>query len=88
MKRHITHISRVIAACASGAVLASIVVWLLYLYHPVERIPDDIKDTISTVFTGILSVVGGMLEHWRIDRKTRKLAAAKAVDDGSHTDPS
>lgn len=84
MTRRISHITRVIIACALGSVFASIVIWSLYLYHPVQRLPADVKDTAATIFTGLLSIAGGMLEHWRIDRKAKKLTAErKDKDDGA-----
>jgi hypothetical protein len=73
-------IPRPVIGAAVGAVIGTISVFLLIHYHPLMRLPPDIKDTLSTIWTGLLSIAGGMVEHWRVERKAKKLAAEKEGD--------
>lgn len=69
------HKLRPVFAAALGAVIASTLIWLSIIYwHPLHNIPDDVKDTLGTIFTGLMSLGGGMLESWRIERKAARLA--------------
>lgn len=72
-----------VIGAALGAVLGTVSVFFIITYHPLMRLPDDVKDTLSTIWTGLLSIAGGMVEHWRIERKAAKLAAEKARE-GDH----
>lgn len=66
-------IPRPVIGAAIGAVIASILIWSIFYYHPFEKIPMEWKDTLSSVLTGTLSILGGMIEHWRVERKAKKL---------------
>lgn len=68
-------IPRPVIGAATGAVLATVSVFFIIKWHPLMRIPDDVKDTLSSIWTGLLSIAGGMIEHWRLEQKAAKLAA-------------
>jgi hypothetical protein len=74
-------IPRPVIGAAAGAVIGTVSVFFIIKYHPVMRLPDDVKDTLSTIWTGLLSIAGGMVEHWRIERQAKKIAEE---DDGTH----
>lgn len=66
-------IPRSVIGAATGAVLATVSVFFIIKWHPLMRIPDDVKDTLSSIWTGLLSLAGGMVEHWRGERHDAKL---------------
>jgi hypothetical protein len=65
-------IPRTVIGAATGAVVGTVSIFLIIHYHPLMKLPDDIKDTLSTIWTGLLSIAGGMIEHWRSERRERK----------------
>jgi hypothetical protein len=69
-----------IIAAAAGSVIGTVSVFLIIKYMPIERLPDDVKDTLSSIWTAALSIAGGMIEHWRIERKARKLKEEEEVN--------
>jgi len=71
-------IPRPVIGAALGAVIGTVSVFLIIHYHPLMNLPDDVKDTLSTIWTGALSIAGGMIEHWRIERKAEKLKEEEA----------
>jgi hypothetical protein len=77
-------IPRPVIGAAAGAIVATVSVFFIIRFHPIMKIPDDVKDTLSTIWTGLLSIAGGMLEHWRIERKAAKLAAEARERNGAH----
>lgn len=77
-------IPRPVIGAAAGAVLGTISVFFIIRYMPIKRLPDDVKDTLSTIWTGLLSIAGGMIEHWRIERKAAKLSAEARERNGAH----
>lgn len=75
-------IPRQVIGAAIGAVIASVSIFFLVKWHPLMRIPDDVKDTLSSIWTGLLSIAGGMIEHWRIERQTKKAKEKERNADG------
>jgi hypothetical protein len=67
-------IPRTVIGSALGAIVGTTSVFLIIHYRPLMNLPPDIKDTLSTIWTALLSIAGGMIEHWRIERAAKKLA--------------
>ncbi len=67
-------IPRQVLGAGLGAVVGTVSVFLIIKFHPLMNLPPDVKDTLSAIWTGLLSIGGGMFEHWRVERAARKLA--------------
>lgn len=70
-------VPRVVIGSALGAILATVVLWFVFTYHPFKLIPPDWRDFIGSVWTGLLTILGGMIEKWRMDKKVQKAREQK-----------
>lgn len=75
-------IPRTVIGAAIGAIIGSASLFFTIRYHPFMNLSPDVKDTLSAIWTGFLSIVGGMVEHWRIERKASKTKEKEGSADG------
>jgi H+/Cl- antiporter ClcA len=75
---------RVVLGGVIGAVLGSVLVWLLAAEHHWDVLPMDVQAAFSALIGGALSFLGGFLEHKRAEREVARRGGPRNGNGNGH----